>query len=87
MNSGNSKVRVQALGRLMIAAGLLGFGALTLIYDDFGLDWQRLPAWVPARGLLAYAAGTIEVAAAAALLPERTAGLADCSTFRRCCRI
>jgi hypothetical protein len=30
------------LGRLMIAVGLLGFGALALIYDDFGLDRQRL---------------------------------------------
>src|ERR1700733_12020775 len=36
-------------GRLLIAAGLLGFGALTLIYDDFGLDWQRVPDWVAER--------------------------------------
>jgi uncharacterized membrane protein YphA (DoxX/SURF4 family) len=64
------------LGRLMIAVGLLGFGALTLIYDDFGLDWQRVPDWVAGRGLLAYAAGAIEVALAAALLPERTSALA-----------
>jgi hypothetical protein len=54
----------------------LGFGALTLIYDDFGLDWQRVPEWVAARGTLAYAAGAIEVAAAAALLFRRTAALA-----------
>lgn len=36
-------------GRLMIAVGLLGFGALTLIDGDFGLDWQRVPNWVAAR--------------------------------------
>jgi uncharacterized membrane protein YphA (DoxX/SURF4 family) len=64
------------LGRLMIALGLLGFGALTLLYDDFGLAWQRVPDWVPARGLLAYAAGALEVAAAAALLLKRTSALA-----------
>ncbi len=61
------------LGRLLIALGLLGFGALTLLYDDFGLNWQRVPDWVPGRGLWAYAAGTIEVAVAAALLLRRTA--------------
>jgi uncharacterized membrane protein len=64
------------LGRLMIAVGLLGFGVLTLIYDDFGLNWQRVPDWVAARGTLAYMAGAIEVAAAAALLLERTSALA-----------
>jgi len=64
------------LGRPMIAVGLLGFGALTLIYDDFGLDWQRVPDWVAARGLLAYLAGAIEVAAAVALLVRRTSALA-----------
>jgi uncharacterized membrane protein len=65
------------LGRPMIAVGLLGFGALTLIYDDFGLDWQRVPDWVGARGVLAYVAGAIEVVAALALLPRRTAALAS----------
>jgi uncharacterized membrane protein YphA (DoxX/SURF4 family) len=69
-------VRRIDLGRLMIAVGLLGFGTLTLIYDDFGLNWQRVPEWVPARGLLAYAAGAIEVAAAAVLLLKRTSALA-----------
>jgi uncharacterized membrane protein YphA (DoxX/SURF4 family) len=68
--------REMSLGRLMIAVGLLGFGALTLIYDDFGLDWQRVPNWVAGRGALAYAAGAIEVAAAAALLLRQTAALA-----------
>lgn len=35
-----------------------------------------MPDWVAARGLLAYAAGAIEVAAAAALLLRRTSALA-----------
>jgi uncharacterized membrane protein YphA (DoxX/SURF4 family) len=64
------------VGRLMLAVGLLGFGALTLIYDDFGLDWQRVPAWVAPRELLAYAAGALEVAVAAALFARRTAARA-----------
>jgi uncharacterized membrane protein YphA (DoxX/SURF4 family) len=68
--------RAPDLGRLMIAVGLLGFGTLTLIYDDFGLDWQRVPDWVTARGSLAYAAGAIEVLVAAALLLGRTATVA-----------
>jgi uncharacterized membrane protein len=64
------------LGRPMIAVGLLGFGALSLVYDDFGLDWQRVPDLVAARGLLAYVAGAIEVVAALALLLRRTSALA-----------
>ncbi len=62
----------------MIAVGLLGFGLLTLIYDDFGLNWQRVPDWVAGRGWLAYAAGAIEVTAAVALLARRTSFLAAC---------
>jgi uncharacterized membrane protein YphA (DoxX/SURF4 family) len=73
MQDDNTKVWAQALGRLMIAVGLLGFGALTLIYDDFGLDWQRVPEWVAARGMWAYGVGAIEVTLAAALLLARTA--------------
>jgi len=64
------------LGRLMVAVGLLGFGAITLIYDDFGLDWQRVPDGVAARGLLALAAGAFEVATAIALLLKRTSAVA-----------
>jgi uncharacterized membrane protein len=64
------------LGRLLLAVGLFGFGVLTLIYDDFGLTWQRVPEWVVGRGWLAFVAGAFEVATATALLIRRTSAAA-----------
>jgi uncharacterized membrane protein len=61
-------MRGMSVGQIMLAVGLIGFGALSLIYDDFGMNWQVVPPSLPARGALAYAAGAFEIAAGAALL-------------------
>lgn len=43
----------------LFATGLLGLGALALIYGDFALVWQPVPAWLPARTAVAYASGVL----------------------------
>jgi uncharacterized membrane protein len=60
----------------MIALGLVAMGVITLVWDDFGLNWQDVPKWVPARGVFAYAAGAVEIVAGLALLLRPTAAAA-----------
>jgi uncharacterized membrane protein len=47
---------------------LLGLGALALIYGDFALVWQPVPAWLPARTVVAYTSGVLMILLAAGLL-------------------
>jgi uncharacterized membrane protein len=67
---------MKCLGRMLFAGGLCGLGVLSLIYDDFALVWQPVPAWVPRREILAYASGALLVAGGAGSLVKRTATLA-----------
>jgi len=55
------------------AIGLIGLGVLALIYRDFALVWQPVPAWVPGRIVLAYCAGLIMLLGGIGLLFEATA--------------
>jgi uncharacterized membrane protein len=41
------------------SAGLIGLGILALIFGDFALVWQPVPAWVPAHAAIAYATGVL----------------------------
>jgi uncharacterized membrane protein len=52
----------------LFAIGLLGLGVLALIYGDFALVWQPVPAWLPARTAVAYASGVLMLLLAAGLL-------------------
>jgi uncharacterized membrane protein len=52
----------------LFAIGLLGLGVLALIYGDFALVWQPVPAWLPARNALAYTSGVFMLLLAAGLL-------------------
>lgn len=52
----------------LFAIGLLGLGVLALIYGDFALVWQPVPAWLPARTAVAYASGVFMLLLAAGLL-------------------
>jgi uncharacterized membrane protein len=63
--------------RVFFALGLIGLGVLSLVYGDFALQWQPVPAWVPARTWLAYASGAVMIAAGAGLLSRRGAALAS----------
>jgi uncharacterized membrane protein len=60
-------------GQLLFAIGLAGLGTLSLLHHDFALQWQPVPAGVPAREALALASGAVLVLGAAALLLRRTA--------------
>lgn len=41
------------------ALGLIGLGIIALIYGDFALVWQPVPASLPGRSALAYASGLL----------------------------
>lgn len=61
--------------------GLLGLGVLTVAYGDFALQWQPVPAWVPARTSLAYASAAVLLLGGIGLLVERSAALASRMLF------
>ena len=67
--------------RVFFALGLIGLGVLSLVYGDFALQWQPVPAWVPARTYLAYASGVVMIAGGAGLLTKRTAVLSSAVLF------
>lgn len=50
---------MKTLGRILFAAGLAGVGVLSLLFADFAMNWQPVPAWVPFRAVLANISGTI----------------------------
>ncbi len=55
-------------------AGLIGLGVLALISGDFAMVWQPVPAWLPARTVIAYACGVLMLLIALGLLlPSRRA--------------
>lgn len=58
------------------AIGMIGLGVLALIYDDFAMVWQPVPAWVPGRTMLAYASGVIMLLGGVGLLFRATAAWA-----------
>jgi uncharacterized membrane protein len=55
------------------AAGLIGLGVLALIYGDFALVWQPVPAGLPGRTALAYASGVLMLVCGIGLLFKSTA--------------
>jgi uncharacterized membrane protein len=52
---------------------MTGLGILALVYGDFALVWQPVPASVPGRTALAYASGLIMLLGGAGLLFRTTA--------------
>lgn len=57
---------------IVYAAGALLLGAVGIAFHDFALQWQPVPADLPARVPLAYLAGALLVAGGALLLAPRT---------------
>ncbi len=55
-----------------MASGLVGLGALSLVYRDFALQWEPVPKTVPAHDALGAASGALLVAAGFMLLVPRT---------------
>jgi len=56
----------------LFVIGLLALGVLALIYGDFALVWQPVPAWIPARTAVAYASGVLMLLLGAGLLAPQT---------------
>ena len=53
---------------------MIGFGIITIVSGDFIAPWEAVPAWVPARAVLAYACGALMVGTGLGLLFKRTQG-------------
>ncbi|MGD9980313.1 MAG: DoxX family protein [Hyphomonadaceae bacterium] len=66
----------QAVGRVVLGLGVLGIGAISLIFADFAITWQPVPDWVPARTALAYASGALMTAAGVAFIFNRFTAIA-----------
>lgn len=64
------------LGKILFSFGLAGLGVLSLIYDDFALAWQPVPAWVTHRAILAYLSGILLLACGIGAFFRRTANVA-----------
>lgn len=56
----------------LFAIGLMGMGALTLVYGDFAMVWQPVAPWFPARNSLAYSSGVLIAMCGVCLLFRRT---------------
>src|SRR5437667_10441466 len=60
----------------LFAVGMIGLGILALVYGDFAMVWQPVPAWIPGRTALAYASGVIMIVGGVGLLYRATAAWA-----------
>lgn len=63
------------MGRTLFAIGLLGLAVLSVVYGDFAMQWQPVPAWVPWRSALAYLSGAVLLACGVGLLANRALAL------------
>jgi|SRR5271170_1864940 len=63
--------RSQQTAFILFASGMIGMGILALIYGDFALVWQPVPAF-PGHTALAYASGVLMVLCGIGLLIRRT---------------
>jgi uncharacterized membrane protein len=52
----------------LFVAGLFGLGVLALVFGDFAMVWQPVPAWLPARSAVAYGSGVLMLLLGAGLL-------------------
>jgi uncharacterized membrane protein len=66
-------LRDQQPALTLFAIGMIGLGVLALIYGDFALVWQPVPAGLPGRTALAYGSGVLMLLTGAGLLFRATA--------------
>lgn len=60
----------------LFAIGLIGFGIIGLATHDFGMVWQPVADWFPARTLIAYVTAALEIAVGVALLLRAASAMA-----------
>lgn len=58
--------------RIAFATGMIGLGAVGLVFGDFAQVWHSAPKWVPGRQVLAYASAALIVVCGVGLLSKRT---------------
>ncbi len=66
-------MRVNGLGRVLLAGSLAAIGFLSLVSGDFALNWQPVPADLPWREPLARASGLVLLVCSAGVFIDRVA--------------
>lgn len=74
-------IREQQPAISLFSIGMIGLGALSVIYHDFAFDWQPVPAFQPGRDVLAVGCGLFMVAASVGLLFRATTTIAARAIF------
>lgn len=69
-------IRVVTPGQILFALGFAGLGILSLIYRDFALQWQPVPAGIAHRATLALGSGALLLACGVAIPVKKLAPLA-----------
>ena len=64
--------RSQQPALTLFALGMIGLGVLALVYGDFAMVWQPVPASIPGRTALAYASGLLMLFGGVGLLMRAT---------------
>jgi uncharacterized membrane protein len=59
--------------QILFAIGMCSLGILALVFGDFAMVWQPVPAWVPWRGGFAYVSGLLMIVGGVGLVFDRTA--------------
>jgi uncharacterized membrane protein len=67
-----------------LAIGLLGLGVLAIVFHDFALVWQPVPASLPGRMVVAYISGVLMLACGVGLLFRSSAVWAARVLFPYC---
>jgi hypothetical protein len=81
LEKGIEMIRNQQPALSLFTIGLIGLGALSVIYRDFAFDWQPVPTFSPGRDVLAVACGLFIVVASLGLLFRPTAAIAARALF------
>jgi uncharacterized membrane protein YphA (DoxX/SURF4 family) len=67
-----SRRATTSLDVVPLGLAAFGLGVVGLVFGDFALQWQPVPAWLPGRTGLAYIAATALAMAGVAIIPLRT---------------
>jgi uncharacterized membrane protein len=71
----------QYLATSLFSLGIIGMGALSVIYRDFAFGWQPVPAFHPGREAFAVICGLFMICASIALLFRTTSTIAVRAVF------
>ncbi|HVW75636.1 MAG TPA: hypothetical protein VHC39_18505 [Rhizomicrobium sp.] len=75
---------MQRAAQNLFAIGLVGLGVITLIYGDFALVWQPVPAWLPAHRAVADGSGIVLLLCGIGLLFRASSAWAPALSLAYC---